>query len=291
MDLPVKLVSKSEIKDKITVQAVDLPGMGNKPFQTTIDKGKDGGTLSVQFLNNRDNNQFRAGTYQFLLQAATKIGYLPAPLQAESEAAEEAKKKALAEADAAVKARDAAKKTLADAQAAGAETEQQKAEKLAAAEAALKAAEEAVKKSEAAKKQAEDAAKQAAERAKPRDAQVAIFSAPITVKLAGSPVTLAAPEQPVSVARGAKLEVPVGVQRLFGFADEVKISAKLPDGTKGIKAPEVAIAKDAGEGKLVIEASGDVAAGEHAIEIVAKVKFNGVDLESRAPAKLIVTES
>ena len=65
----------------------------------------------------------------------------------------------------------------------------------------------------------------------------------------------------------------------------------MPDGTKGIKAPEVAIAKDAGEGKLVIEASGDVAAGEHAIEIVAKVKFNGVDLESRAPAKLIVTES
>jgi hypothetical protein len=287
LEIPLKLAMSGEIKDKINVRVVELLGLGNKPMQTAIEKDKDVGTLVMEFFNNRDNNKFTTGTHSFALAASTKIGYRRDVDK--STAAEEAKKAAAADADAKRKARDESKKALDTARASTAETDVEKQKRVADSELALKAAEEALKVAEETMRKSEEAAKAAAERAKPRDLLVSDRTFPITLKLAATPIRLVPPAAPLTVAKGAAVEVPVQFERLYGFADEVRFSAKLPDGTAGVSAPEVAVAKDAGKGALVINTAAEAKPGELAIELIAKMKFNGIDLEERHPIKLIIT--
>ena len=289
LQLPVT-VAKAEglnVKDKVIVRVDSLAGLGKKKPQADLGKDKVDGALTIPLQNNKDENQFRAGTHSLKLLVTAKIDYRRHV--AAAGAAAERHKAATAEAEAKKTLRDGAKAALDAARNATAETEQAKADRVAAAEAALKAAEEALAVAEAARVEAEAASKAAAERAKPKEIVYESRSLPITVKIAPSPVKLSIAE-PATVAKGAKVEVPVNVQRLYGFADEVKLGLKLPEGTKGVAAPEVAVPKEAADGKLVIEATGEAAVGELALEVVAKMKFNGVDLEERAPLKLTVSE-
>jgi hypothetical protein len=257
-------------------------------MQVAVDRGKDAGTLVLQFLNNRDNNKFTPGTHQFAISASTKIGYRRDVDKAT--AAEEAKKAAITEVDAKRQVRDAAKRALDAARAATSETELEKQKSIADSDAAFKVAEEAIKAAEEAKRKAEEAAKRAAERAKPRDLLASDRTFPITLKLAATPLKLSVPPEPLSVANGASVELPLQFERLYGFAEEVKFSVKLPEGTKGVTVSEVAVVKDAAGGKLVINTAAESAPGELAVVLIAKMKFNGIDLEERHPIKLLITQ-
>ena len=92
IDIPVKLAPNAEIKDKITIKVIDFPGMGKKPPQVQIDKGKVEATLAISLLNNKDGNQFKPGTHRFMIQASTKLGYRH-DLEGANRAEEEKKKR------------------------------------------------------------------------------------------------------------------------------------------------------------------------------------------------------
>ena len=76
LEIPIKFITTSEIKDKVTIVPVDFPGMGKAP-QIQVDKGKtkDSHKLVIPLLNNKDNNKYKEGTHQFVLRASTKLGY------------------------------------------------------------------------------------------------------------------------------------------------------------------------------------------------------------------------
>jgi hypothetical protein len=302
IDVPFKLSANAEIKDKITVRTIDFPGMGKKPPQAQIDKGKVEGTLTISFLNNRDDNKFKPGIHRFMLQASTKLGYRRDVEGANR--AEEVKKKAIAEAEVSRKAidpakslREAAKQELDKARAGNAETEEEKAKRVAQAEVKLKEAEtqletleEEAKKAETARKNAENRAKQATERSKPKDLQFTGYSMPLTVKIEETPVRILNVQVPPELRTGSKGEITVNVERRYGFAETIKLQLKFADGIKGIAAPEVTIAKDQKQAKIVIEAKADAPSGNLKFEVIAKLKFNGIDLQAKAPGELKITE-
>ncbi|MCP4848055.1 MAG: hypothetical protein GY899_08935 [Verrucomicrobiaceae bacterium] len=302
IDVPVKLAANAEIKDKITIKVIDFPGMGKKPPQVQIEKGKVEGNLPISFLNNKDGNQFKPGVHRFMIQASTKLAYRRDAEGAKM--AEEEKKKAVAHAEATRKAVDPAKKTrdvaqqeLKQARAANAETEEKKAAMISQAEAkaneaelALKKIEEDSKQAEVARKDAESRAKQAAERSKPKDLQFTGYSMPLTVKIEESPVRIMNVEPPAELMKGGKGEITVNVERRYGFTEEIKLQLKFADGVKGFVAPEATVAKEQTQAKVVIEAKADASVGELEVELIAKLKFNGIDLQSKAPVKMNISE-
>ncbi len=105
----------------------------------------------------------------------------------------------------------------------------------------------------------------------------AVWSAPITVKIEPSPVLLTIPPA-VTLAPGGKAEVPVKLERRYGFAEAVNLEFAPPDGVKGLSADKLAVAKEAAEGKLIISAAADALHGVHEVQIKAKVGWNGVEI-------------
>jgi len=303
LDIPVKLSPNAEIKDKITIKVIGFPGMGKKPPQVQIDKGKVEATLAISLLNNKDGNQFKPGTHRFVIEASTKLGYRRDVESANR--AEEEKKKALAHAEAsrkavdpAKKARDEARKQLQQARSAKVQNEEEKVKQVAGAEArlqeaeaGLKKAEEELKKADVAKKSAEERAKQAAERSKPKDLVFTSYTMPLTVKIAETPVLIKEVQIPEQLLKAGKGEIGVSVERLYGFADAVEIELKFADGVKGVAAQKVTIAKDQHQVKIPIEVKPDASAGLVKLEAIAKLKFNGIDLQSKMPAEVNIVDA
>ena len=303
IDLPVKLSPNAEIKDKVTIKVIDFPGMGKKPPQVQIDKGKVEATLPISFLNNKDGNQFKPGTHRFRIEASTKLGYRR-DLDA-SNRAEEDKKKAIAHAEAARKAIGPAKKARDDAsnflkqtRAGNHENEEKKAVMVAEADAKLKEAEEFFKKAEeffkkaeAEKKQAENRAKQAAERSKPKDLLFTSYTMPISVKIVEIPLRIKNIEIPAQFPKSGKTEISVSIERLYGFAEAVELQLKFANGVNGLAAQSVTIAKDKDTAKVAIEVKPDAPSGAVEFEVMAKLKFNGIDLQSSTPGEIKVEDS
>jgi hypothetical protein len=102
----------------------------------------------------------------------------------------------------------------------------------------------------------------------------AAWSAGITVKIEPSPVLLTAPES-VTVAPGGKVEVPLKVERRYGFAEAVTVEFA---GEKGLTAEKLSIPKEAGEAKLVISAAADAPHGARPVMLNAKCSWNGQEI-------------
>ena len=105
----------------------------------------------------------------------------------------------------------------------------------------------------------------------------AVWSAPITLKIDPSPVFLKVPAS-VTVAPGAKVEVPVKLERRYGFAEAVSFELIAPESAKGLSAENLGVAKESPDGILIITAAADVAQGAHEVQIKAKCAWNGVEV-------------
>ncbi len=302
LEIPIKFITTSEIKDKVTIVPVDFPGMGKAPqIQVAKDKTKESHKLIIPLLNNKDNNKYQEGTHQFVLKASTKLGYRR-NFQA-FQAAETEKKTVAKILDEAKKAVDALKKelestrkSLDEAKASGAETEEEKKKKINDAESKVVSVEESLKQAEKQLKEAEDRnknadqkLKQATDRAKPKDVQFVSYSKPVTVKIESSPIRFKDIKSPIELEKGIKSTVPISFDRLYGFADVVSLSAKLPDGTKGVKLMEGSANKDQSVINLPVEIANDADNGLIELELVAKLKFNGIDLQTKGNVTVKVT--
>ncbi|HTN77855.1 MAG TPA: PPC domain-containing protein [Pirellulaceae bacterium] len=222
---------------------------------------------------------------------------------------------AKAASDKAVQAKDAASKDAANQGLAAAATAAQKAaddaataaktavdnlakadQALAAADAKMKATAEAKTQADLAAKEAQDAVTQAtADKQKldqrvtevknqnqPKDMQVMFASLPVKVRILATPLKLTAASPSAAVKQGDKLELPVTIERLFGFADTVEVVLESP-GVNGLTVPKADIPKDQTQGKLMLTAGKDATPGEHKVTIRAKARFNNVQVETTQP--------
>ena len=119
-----------------------------------------------------------------------------------------------------------------------------------------------------------------------KDVNIVLASTPIRLVVHQSPIKLAADN--AAVKQGEKAEVSVKLERLFGFADPVDITFEAPKGVGGLSAAKLQIAKDQAEGKLQLTAAKNAPAGDHAVTIRAKAKFNNVNIEATQNLQLKV---
>ena len=90
-----------------------------------------------------------------------------------------------------------------------------------------------------------------------------VAASPVTVTvLPKAVVQVMLGNQQPTVKVGNKVEILVNLQRLAGYADELKAELVLPPGTKGIRAESITIPADQTSGKLVIAVAPDAAVGQ-----------------------------
>ena len=82
----------------------------------------------------------------------------------------------------------------------------------------------------------------------------------------------------ITVAPGAKVEVPLKLERRYGFAEAVTIDLAAPTGIKGVSATKLTIPKEATEGKLIIESTADAPQAIHTCLLNAKCTWNGEEI-------------
>jgi hypothetical protein len=197
-------------------------------------------------------------------------------------AAETAANEAAAAQKAAEEALAAADKALIDAQAAAKTAEEARV----SAEAVAKAAEEKVKAATAYKQQIDQKVNQVKQANQPKDVNFALVSTPIKLKIHPHPFQLSATSPEAALKQGEKLELPVKLERLFGFAEDVEILFEPPQGVKGLPAQKTNLPKDQTEAKLEVAAAADAQPGEHACTVRCRGKFNNVQVETTVPVTI-----
>jgi hypothetical protein len=262
---------------------VDVPNEF-KPGDVTVKKDESEGKLAMDMKNGT-----KPGLYTFFLRSDSKVKYQLDPgsvTQAEEvqkkldeivkQLAEEVKQQT----EAVNKAKEEAAKNKTD----------DTAKALAEAEQKLKEIQDRSNRATEAKKKADadlDAAKKATAA---KDVNFAVYSTPIRIRVLKSPVVVTAQEQ-AELKPGDKLAFPVKLEKKFGFDEPVDITIGLPGGVAGITAAKLQIAKGQAEGMLELTANDKPTAGDHVVTIVAKGKFNNVDVQSETTVTVKVAEA
>jgi hypothetical protein len=211
------------------------------------------------------------GNYSVYVQATSTAPYDRDPARrAAVQAGKDAADKATAELAAAV---TKAKETLA-----AAKTPEEKD----AAPKAVAAAEEKVKQNEQAKTAATEQLKALA----PKDTLAYGYSTPIPIKITPAPITLAPPAVPGPVKAGGKIDVPVTITRLYGFAEPVDMSVVIPPGVTGITVANVQIAANATQATLSIQTAANTKPGDYALTLAAALKPNNVPIKLEQPIRV-----
>lgn len=300
LDVPVKLTRRLGFAEVVKLVATGMPGE-IKPADIDIPGDKTDGTLAIQITN----TNARPGLYTFFLRSDTKVKIVRnedavARAQAEQKMIDETVAQVAAELQTAAAVRDAAAtaatqatEALGKAQEAKQNVEESQ-KKLQEAEQA-KATSEAKFKAVEAKQTRVQAAKQAADKKvadvqaanQPADVNFAIYSTPIRLKIVETPLQLAASAPPAAKA-GGTAEIPVSVQRLFGFADQVELLCEIPNGVAGLTIPNLVLPKEQAEGKLAVTIDAQATLGDHILTLRAKAKFNEVDVQATIPVTLKV---
>lgn len=292
LDVPVKLTRRLGFAEAVKLVATGMPGE-IKPADIDIPGDKSDGTLAIQITN----SNARPGLYTFYLRSDTKVKIPRNPdavvrAQAEQKVIDEAvaqitaeMQQATADRDATVAAATQAADALAKAQAAQQNVEET--QKKAQESEQSKAAADAKFKEVEAKQARVQAAKQAADKKvadvqaanQPADINFAIFSTPIRLRIVETPLQLSVTAPP-AVKAGGTAEIPIGIQRLYGFAEQVELSCELPNGVTGLTVPNFALPKEQVEGKLALTVDGQATPGDHTLTIRAKAKFNDVEVQT-----------
>jgi uncharacterized membrane protein len=133
----------------------------------------------------------------------------------------------------------------------------------------------------------------AANSAKANNVNLVDPSTPIIIKVTAAPITMVPSPQAVEVKQGEKIEAPVAITRLYGYADPVEIEVTAPKDAKGLKIAKATIAKDQSEAKVVIEAAADAKPGDYTVNVKGTAKFNGQNLpaEQTFVLKVVAAEA
>ena len=119
---------------------------------------------------------------------------------------------------------------------------------------------------------------------------VSVLSNPIRVRIAASPMKLAAATPGSPLKQGAKIELPVTLEKLYGFDDQVVVSFEPPKGVSGLSVKAVTLPKGQTQGKFEIVANDKATPGDHTFTLRAKAKFNNVNVEATQTVVVKVEE-
>jgi hypothetical protein len=156
-----------------------------------------------------------------------------------------------------------------------------------AADKAAADADAKAKRATAAKAEADKLAADAENAAKPNNVAVGFPSTVVTVKVTAAPVTLAV-QPPAALKQAMKLELPVAIQRLYGFTGPLQINSVLPQGVSGLSIPQLTIAGDKNQGVIVIEANANATVGKHLLSLQTNMQFNGQNLQIIETVPLVI---
>ena len=121
-----------------------------------------------------------------------------------------------------------------------------------------------------------------------KDVNFAVYSNPIVLNIAAAPINVST-EATADLKPDGKVSVPVKIEKLYGFDDALDITIGLPNGVGGISVGKLQIAKGSAEGMLEFSANAKPTAGDHVVKILAKGKFNNVNIESSTQITLKVS--
>ncbi len=144
--------------------------------------------------------------------------------------------------------------------------------------AAKKAADDAMAKLTAAKAFQQTVTQQAtnlANAARPQNINLFVTSSTFTIKVAEAPIAFAAAGPKAAVKQGANVEVPLTLNRLFGYAEQITLELVAPGGVSGLNAAAVNIPNGQTQGKLVIQAAANATPGAHTFTIRATARPGG----------------
>jgi uncharacterized protein YfaS (alpha-2-macroglobulin family) len=110
------------------------------------------------------------------------------------------------------------------------------------------------------------------------------------VRIVASPIKLTLAQAAAAVKQGDKFEVPVTIERLYGFDEQVEITLEVPNGVNGLSAQKIDIPKDQTQGKLMLSANNNATPGELALNIRARGRFNNVQVDTLTPLTLKVEQ-
>jgi hypothetical protein len=190
-------------------------------------------------------------------------------------AAEKAAAEAAAQLKAAVESKATADKTADDAAAKAKAAVEVKT----VADNTAAAADAKAKRGMAAKAEADKHAADAENAARANNVAVGYPSTIVTIKITPAPVTLAVQPPVAALKQGMKLERPVGINRLYGYAGPVQMNVSLPQGVAGLNIPQVVVPGDKNQGVVVVEANANATPGKHLLSLQATVQFNGQNLQ------------
>lgn len=183
--------------------------------------------------------------------------------------------------------------------------------KAAEAEKAFAAAEEKSKAAEAAKVAAEKAAtdaqamltaanqekqrldqrvNQVKQQNNPKDVNFSLVSSPVKIRIAESPVNVNMAAASFATKQEQMLEVPVKIERLYGYNDTVEVTIEAP-GVAGLSAAKVDIAKDQSDGRLMIKTDKNTPEGEHEVIVRVRTKWNNVQADQTQVIKVKVDKA
>lgn len=152
------------------------------------------------------------------------------------------------------------------------------------ADAASKKATDMQKKADAYVKKADAALKSVTAKNKTADINLYVTSTPVKLRVHSHPLKINAPSTAAGKLQPEKtLEVPVSIERLYGFADKVDIEFTPPSGVKGISVARVSIDKNKKDAKLTFKAGKDLTPGSHTGTLKFRLRFNNVTLEAQQP--------
>jgi hypothetical protein len=116
------------------------------------------------------------------------------------------------------------------------------------------------------------------EQSKAAELKISTASNPIALTITPAPFELRLASTKVSIKPGAKVELPVTIKRLYGFAGPIPVQFLGAYSITGITSPPVTVAADQAEGRLVIEALPSALPGTYATAVQASATYNGQTL-------------
>jgi chromosome segregation ATPase len=159
--------------------------------------------------------------------------------------------------------------------------------RLAALERQLQAAEQAKQQLEERKQQAATRLEEAKQQNEPREYEFELLSQPVRVRIVAAPFELALASSRMQAVQGQIVELPIHIERKYGFEGEVEIKLAMQSGGP-VSAEAVRISPDAQAATLRVQVPPESATGRHACEIEATGEFNGVPVKKRMSFQLAI---
>ena len=141
---------------------------------------------------------------------------------------------------------------------------------------------EAVKKKQEAERRLADIRKN-----EEKDVEYWIYAPPVEVELHNSPVTLKTAERRVKL--GESFEIPVLVERDFGFNGQLTLKGKFPS-ESGLQSSAVVLGPGQTIARIQVTATDKAKVGNWTGEVESRLKFNNLQIDEKLPCKIVVTE-